>query len=141
MSHDKNTCNTCDTPYGYSRGHRALEIAGILTFVGFAVANMAILRASLQSAGAWTMVLAGALVGYVAADFISGLVHWLADRYGTPQTPFAGPNFVGPFRQHHVDPRALPVTIGSRPTATTAWSASGSLWSPTSWQPLSQQAR
>ena len=107
MSHDKNTCNTCDTPYGYSRGHRALEIAGILTFVGFAVANMAILRASLQSAGAWSMVLAGALVGYVAADFISGLVHWLADRYGTPQTPFAGPNFVGPFRQHHVDPKGI----------------------------------
>ena len=40
------------------------------------------------------------------ADFVSGFVHWLADTYANATTPFVGPKFVKPFREHHIDPLA-----------------------------------
>jgi len=36
------------------------------------------------------------------ADFISGLVHWSADTYGSPTMPIFG-GFVRTFREHHAD--------------------------------------
>ena len=44
------------------------------------------------------------LTGYIIADFLSGLVHWAADTYGSPATPILGPNFITPFRWHHIKP-------------------------------------
>ncbi len=35
------------------------------------------------------------------ADLISGLVHGFADHFGNPQTPWVGPAFIAPFREHH----------------------------------------
>ncbi len=57
-----------------------------------------------------TAVLGTALAvfcGYVSADFMSGFAHWAGDRLGSERTPFLGKNFVTPFRQHHVDPKAI----------------------------------
>lgn len=48
-----------------------------------------------------------AALGLLSADFVSGLVHWLADSYWRADTPFWGPKFVAPFREHHVDPLAI----------------------------------
>ncbi len=48
-----------------------------------------------------------AFLGYLAADFASGWVHWLADRYGSRTTPLFGPKLVVPFREHHLDPTAI----------------------------------
>lgn len=47
------------------------------------------------------------LVSYVWADFLSGMVHWCADTYMSADTPFLGPKFVKPFREHHADPLAI----------------------------------
>jgi hypothetical protein len=44
------------------------------------------------------------LVGIAAADFVSGLVHWSADTWGTETMPILGRRFVRPFRVHHVNP-------------------------------------
>ncbi len=52
----------------------------------------------------WTAALAGAVAGYLAADFLSGLAHWAADNFGSPDTPWLGPTFILPFRNHHADP-------------------------------------
>ncbi len=41
------------------------------------------------------------------ADFLSGLVHWAGDTIGDQNTPIFGPNFVTPFRYHHVDPKDI----------------------------------
>jgi ubiquitin-conjugating enzyme E2 variant len=49
----------------------------------------------------------GILIGYILADFVSGFVHWACDRFGTEDTLLLGPNFIKPFRHHHVDPRAI----------------------------------
>jgi hypothetical protein len=56
---------------------------------------------------AWLPGLLGALVGFLLADFVSGLVHWLADRYFDPRTPILGPALIAPFREHHEDALAM----------------------------------
>jgi ubiquitin-conjugating enzyme E2 variant len=54
--------------------------------------------------GSWGVVALSSLGGFVAADFISGLVHWLFDTWGSARTPVVGETFVVPFRVHHTDP-------------------------------------
>lgn len=45
--------------------------------------------------------------GLLLADLISGIVHWLADSFGSPTTPYVGPAFIQPFREHHSDPQGI----------------------------------
>ena len=51
------------------------------------------------------------LIGFIGAqflvDYISGMVHWAADTWGTFKTPVFGPVLIGPFRMHHVDPQDI----------------------------------
>jgi ubiquitin-conjugating enzyme E2 variant len=53
------------------------------------------------------MLLAAVASGYIAADLVSGLVHWSADSWGSADLPILGPAFLRPFREHHVDPEAI----------------------------------
>lgn len=55
----------------------------------------------------WLLVPAVGLASFLAADFSSGFVHWMADNYGSPETPLLGPKLVTPFREHHADPQAI----------------------------------
>jgi hypothetical protein len=55
---------------------------------------------------------------WLLADLITGLVHWGFDTYGSEEFPVLGRAFIRPFREHHVDPKAmtrhsLTVTIGN----------------------------
>ena len=50
---------------------------------------------------------AGILAGYLAADFLAGCVHWIADRFFEPDTPLLGPMLIAPFREHHEDPLSI----------------------------------
>jgi ubiquitin-conjugating enzyme E2 variant len=45
-----------------------------------------------------------AVAGVVAADFLSGIVHWTADTWGSESMPLIGRRFLHPFRVHHVNP-------------------------------------
>lgn len=54
----------------------------------------------------WLIVFAVPL-GLVAGDFVSGLVHWLADTYGSERTPLFGASFIKWFRLHHVYPKDI----------------------------------
>lgn len=49
-------------------------------------------------------VLAVAAGGAFAADFVSGIVHWIADTWGQETMPVFGRRFLRPFRVHHVNP-------------------------------------
>jgi hypothetical protein len=97
------------TSYGYSRGHRALEIfaiAALPVMLGFMIHKSI---GGLNHEHPWlALELIGVLVaGLLAADFISGFVHFLGDTYGTENTAVLGPNFIKPFRDHHTDPMGI----------------------------------
>jgi len=44
---------------------------------------------------------------WLAADFVTGAVHWWEDRYGDPEWPIIGPHVVAPNITHHRSPRAF----------------------------------
>jgi hypothetical protein len=53
----------------------------------------------------WLVALAIPL-GIVGGDFISGIVHWAADTYGSEDMRVIGPSLVKPFRLHQNHKRA-----------------------------------
>jgi hypothetical protein len=56
----------------------------------------------------WVPFLAlAAIAGWAFADFGSGLVHFLCDRFGSESTVLLGPAVIRPFREHHVEPRGI----------------------------------
>jgi hypothetical protein len=90
---------------GYDRTHRVLEIAGITLFFVCEIALMWNL-AKVWDGSLWRPVVA-AFLGFLAADFLSGFVHWAGDTWGDPDLPIVGRNFIRPFRHHHVDEKAI----------------------------------
>lgn len=42
-------------------------------------------------------------LGVLAADFVSGLVHWACDTWGRSSFPIVGPVVLKSFRLHHID--------------------------------------
>jgi ubiquitin-conjugating enzyme E2 variant len=87
--------------YGYSRSHRLLEICGLSAAVGLTVVTVTLAYRAMREGGTW-LALLSMIAGICLADFISGLVHWSADTYGSPTTPIFG-GFVRTFREHHAD--------------------------------------
>ncbi len=51
------------------------------------------------------LTLAQALGVVLLADFVAGVVHWLEDAYGSPDTPVVGPILIRPNIVHHHFPR------------------------------------
>ena len=96
--------------YDYSPWHRLLEIVAIaacLSLIGVLLWRLgeAVVLPPELSSFAW--IAPAALLGYAAADLVSGVVHWLADRFGSPDTPILGEAFVRPFREHHDRPNEI----------------------------------
>jgi hypothetical protein len=90
-----------------SPGHRILELLGIATFVVLAFLIAGDVYRGLANFGYLWLLPVLALLAYLAADLVSGFVHFLADNFGSADTPIVGPNFIGPFRDHHVDPKGI----------------------------------
>lgn len=90
---------------GYSKKMRAVEIASIsLFFLGEAYF---VWRAAPHFAEHPWLICVAAFLGFLAADFVSGFVHWMADSWGSTELPLLGPALIRPFREHHVDPKAI----------------------------------
>jgi ubiquitin-conjugating enzyme E2 variant len=90
---------------GYSPSVRRFEIASI---AGFAVVMVwLVARIARHVAAAPFLAAAAFLLGFISADFVSGVVHWAADTWGTPEWPLIGQALIRPFREHHVDQREI----------------------------------
>lgn len=81
------------------------EIVCVFTAVGLIIAHFVSVW---QHRSNWTIwqLLAVALA-WPAADFVSGIVHWLADTWGSEKFPILGPRFIRPFRVHHDTPSSF----------------------------------
>ena len=90
---------------GYSPAIRAMEIASIVTFVSLEL--FLVYRVWGNAFLSMPLVLGALLLGYLAADFVSGFVHWAGDTWGSTQMPVLGKAFIRPFREHHVDEKAI----------------------------------
>lgn len=90
------------TASAYGRTQRAVEGAAVAAYGACAVALLAQLVPAVATRPG--VVLGAVLLGYAAADLLAGIVHWLADTYGSPQTPLVGPTLIYGFREHHDAP-------------------------------------
>jgi len=57
--------------------------------------------------GSWLGVVVGLLAGALAADFLTGLVHWACDTWGDERSRRPGAGLIRSFRDHHRRPRAM----------------------------------
>lgn len=90
---------------GYSKTFRVVEIASIIIFWALSLALA--VKVSVHFSAHPVLILAAVFFGYVAADFVSGLVHWLGDTWGSTDMPILGAALIRPFREHHVDEKAI----------------------------------
>lgn len=87
---------------------KAFDVASVSALVVLLAVAAARLLHVLGAADAWWAVLPTAAVAAVlAADLVSGLVHWTCDRFFSETTPVIGRMLIHPFREHHRDPRAI----------------------------------
>ena len=89
------------------RALRVVQFVGYLVFFGLMGWLATSIVLGYRANGQWWVVALASILGYLVADLLSGIVHFLADNFGTPETPFVGQGFVLPFRQHHVDPLGI----------------------------------
>jgi ubiquitin-conjugating enzyme E2 variant len=65
------------------------------------------ISAAVSGAGDIVVACAAALLGVVATDLTSGIVHWICDTFFDQNTPVIGRGLIEPFRRHHIDPTEI----------------------------------
>ena len=87
------------------KAFRWVEIGSVLACVALDVVLAVSVGRGLSTAGASaaSAIAVGGLA-YLAADLVSGCVHFLADSFFTVHTPWLGRTFILPFRSHHERP-------------------------------------
>ncbi len=89
----------------YSSWQRVMNSVSIILFIAF----MILLAYQIVTQGRvsdWWLVIPVFFLGMFLADFVSGLVHWSADTWGSVTWLIVGP-FLRSFREHHRDPQSI----------------------------------
>lgn len=81
---------------------RAVEIGSLAAALALLLGNITHVFAADLLLHWWAPVVVA--VAAVAADFVSGLVHWTADTWFSETMPVLGRRFLRPFRVHHANP-------------------------------------
>jgi ubiquitin-conjugating enzyme E2 variant len=90
---------------GYTPAKRRFEICTMTLFTILWIWSAFNINQQ-QGFSSWTLNLVCAITGAIMADFLSGVVHWYFDTWGTVNTPVLGV-LVRSFREHHIHPRAM----------------------------------
>lgn len=91
-------------------GFSAFRLLQTIAFIAFGATSIVLtieIVEGAQTFGRLWLILIVVLAAYALADFVSGFVHFLADNFGSPETPLFGKAFVMPFREHHKDPTGI----------------------------------
>ena len=59
------------------------------------------------AASSWIAAVFGCVAGCMAADVVTGSVHWACDTWGSEHTPWVGSSLIRSFREHHTRPLAM----------------------------------
>lgn len=86
---------------------KAFDVASVSALVVLLALAAARLLHALGDGGPWWVLAPAAVAAILAADLVSGLVHWTCDRFFAEDTPVIGRMLIHPFREHHADPLAI----------------------------------
>jgi ubiquitin-conjugating enzyme E2 variant len=86
---------------------RASEFVAVTIFLALQGVLATRIAGAVEGAAALPILLLAAVLGILATDFISGLVHWFCDGFFREDTPILGRLLIRSFREHHRDPLAM----------------------------------
>jgi ubiquitin-conjugating enzyme E2 variant len=90
---------------------KAVEATALVSFVILQVTGWTLIRPfdliEQSTLLSHSLFVAIAVLSWMSADLVSGIAHFLADNYGSEDTPWVGPALIRPFREHHQAPFAM----------------------------------